>query len=156
MTEVRSRGNRARALVTTAILSAAAMSSLAACGSDGDEGDQIAYCADEDGRVIDEDYCDDDDHDGHGGGFIFIGGFGGHTYHHGDRIPSKYRGSSGGTTRISANDQAARAKVGLPKTGTVKSGTRVAGGIGTGKAGGVGKGSSGKAGGIGKGSSGGG
>jgi hypothetical protein len=131
--------------VATTILPAAAVLALAAgCGSD--EPDQTAYCADEDGKIIDDDYCDDDDGDGHGGGFIFIGGFGGHSYSRGQTIPQQYRSSSGGTTRINAGDAAARAKAGLPKSGAVKSGTRISGGIGTGGGGGAKAGSGAKGG----------
>lgn len=136
---MRTYSNKVKSVLSAGVLSAAALSSLAACGSGGDEGEQTAYCADENGRIIDEDYCDDDDHDGHGGGFIFIGGFGGNHYSAGQTIPQKYRSGPEAATRVRANDSAARAKAGLPKTGTVKSGTAIKGGIGTGS---VGKGGS--------------
>ena len=67
------------------------------------------YCATEDGEVIDEKYCDDDNNNGIGG-FIWIGSFGG-GWGPGYRL-------SGGQ-HFPYNDAAARERAGLPRTGKV-------------------------------------
>ena len=51
--------NRVRSALTTTVLATAATGFLAACGTDEEEQEQVAYCTDEDGRVVDDDYCDD-------------------------------------------------------------------------------------------------
>jgi len=96
-----------RAYLTIAAL-AATSGLTAACGSDDEEGN--VYCADEDGVVVDETYCDDDDGTA-GRYFLWVG------------------------TRFAYNDSAARSKYGLPSTGQVTNGTAVAGGFGSGRSG---------------------
>lgn len=71
------------------------------------------YCATEDGTIIDEKYCDDG-YSGSGGGFIWIGGFGG-GYGPGYRLPANQR--TGPPIRY--NDSAARTQAGLPAKGRV-------------------------------------
>ena len=118
--------NRARRAVQTAALATAASTFLAACatgpGEDDDE-EQVAYCTDENGEIVDDDYCDD----GYSGGglfFLYLGGFR-------SGLPVGSRLPAGGT-RIDPRDSSARQAAGLPGTGKVSGGTRVSGGIGSG------------------------
>jgi|SRR5919107_1369756 hypothetical protein len=124
--------NRVRSALTTTVLATAATGFLAACGADEEE--QVAYCTDEDGRVVDDDYCDDG-YRGPGAGlfFLYLGGF----------RPGLPVGTvlPRGGTRISPTDTAARQRAGLPSTGKVSAGTRVTGGIGSGVGGRSGTGS---------------
>ena len=82
---------------------------VTACGSEQETYTEDVYCATEDGTVIDEKYCDDDDRS-FGGGFIWIGGFGA-----GRGIGSQLSGGQ----RFPYNDTAARQRAGLPATGRV-------------------------------------
>jgi len=115
--------NRVRAALTTTVLTTAATGFMAGCGVGGE--DQVAYCTDEDGKVVDDHYCDDG-YRGPGAGlfFLYLGGFG-RGLPVGTVLPR-------GGTRISPTDTAARANAGLPRTGKVSAGTRVSGGIGSG------------------------
>jgi hypothetical protein len=117
--------NRVRAALTTTVLTTAATGFMAGCGSDGGAGDQVAYCTDKDGKVVDDQYCDDGYH-GPGAGFFFLylGGFR-------SGLPIGSVLPRGGT-RINPTDTAARQRAGLPGTGKVSAGTRVSGGIGSG------------------------
>src|SRR3954454_10029155 len=125
--------NRVRAALTTTVLTTAATGFLAGCGVGGDE-DQVAYCTDQDGKIVDDDYCDDG-YRGPGAGlfFLYLGGF----------RPGLPVGTvlPRGGTRISPTDTAARQRAGLPSTGKVSAGTRVTGGIGSGVGGRSGTGS---------------
>jgi hypothetical protein len=118
--------NRIRAALTTTVLTTAATGFMAGCGAGADEEEQVAYCTDKDGKIVDEDLCDDDRGGGLGGGlfFLYLGGFG-RGLPVGTVLPS-------GGTRINPGDSAARQRAGLPGTGRVSAGTRVAGGIGSG------------------------
>jgi hypothetical protein len=118
--------NRIRAALTTTVLTTAATGFMAGCGVGGGDDEQVAYCTDKDGKIVDEDLCDDDRGGGLGGGlfFLYLGGFG-RGLPVGTVLPS-------GGTRINPGDTAARQRAGLPTTGRVKAGTRVAGGIGSG------------------------
>ncbi len=122
--------NRVRSALTTTVLATAATGFLAGCGTDDDEQDeQVAYCTNEDGEIVDDDFCDD----GYRGGglfFLYLGGF----------RPGLPVGTvlPGGGTRINPTDSAARQRAGLPSTGKVTGGTRVTGGIGSGTGGRVG------------------
>src|SRR5688500_5988550 len=115
--------NRIRAAFTTTVLATAATGFMAGCGADGEEDEQVAYCTDENGEIVDDDYCDD----GYSGGdlfFLYMGGF--RTgLPAGSRLPS-------GATRSGPRGSAARQAAGLPGTGKVTGGTRVSGGIGSG------------------------
>jgi hypothetical protein len=115
--------NRVRSALTTTVLATAATGFLAGCGSE-DEEEQVAYCTNEDGEVVDDDYCDDDYRGGGGLFFLYLGAF----------RPGLPVGSAlpTGGTRVDPRDTAARQRYGLPGTGTVASGTRVTGGIGSG------------------------
>jgi hypothetical protein len=115
--------NRIRAAFTTTVLATAATGFMAGCGADGEEEEQVAYCTDENGEIVDDDYCDD----GYSGGglfFLYLGGFR-------SGLPVGSRLPTGGT-RIDPKDSAARQAAGLAATGKVAAGTRVSGGIGSG------------------------
>ena len=118
--------NRIRAAFTTTVLATAATGFMAGCGAGGeDEEEQVAYCTDENGEIVDEDLCDDD-RVGGGGGlfFLYVGAFG-RGLPVGTVLPS-------GGTRINPTDSAARQRAGLPATGKVSAGQRVSGGIDSG------------------------
>ncbi|GAB3353519.1 hypothetical protein [Modestobacter lapidis] len=141
-----SRGNRVRAAVGTVTLTGAAMGFLAACGAGGANEDVDAervYCVDEQDQVVDDAQCEEAERNGGFIGgvpfFFLVGGFGGNRYSVGQQIPSQY---SGAATRVNPADGAARARTGLPRSGTVSSGTRISGGLGTGGSGRVGTGGS--------------
>jgi hypothetical protein len=125
--------NRVRGALTTTVLATAATGFLAACGTDEDR-EQVAYCTDEDGEIVDDDFCDDG-YRGPGAGlfFLYLGGF----------RPGLPLGTvlPRGGTRIDPRDTAARQRAGLPSTGRVAAGTRVTGGIGSGVGGRAGTGS---------------
>jgi hypothetical protein len=116
--------NRVRAALTTTVLTTAATGFLAGCGVGGEE-EQVAYCTDEDGKIVDDEFCDDG-YNGPGAGFFFLylGGFR-------SGLPVGTVLPRGGT-RISPTDTTARRNAGLPSTGKVSAGTRVSGGIGSG------------------------
>ena len=118
--------NRIRAAFTTTVLATAATGFMAGCGAGGEEEDeQVAYCTDENGEIVDEDLCDDD-RVGGGGGlfFLYLGAF----------RPGLPVGTvlPRGGTQINPTDTAARQRAGLPATGKVSAGQRVSGGIGSG------------------------
>ena len=116
--------NRVRAALTTTVLTTAATGYLAGCSIGGDD-DQVAYCTDENGKIVDDDYCDDDYH-GPGAGlfFLYLGGFR-------SGLPVGTVLPRGGT-RINPTDTAARSRAGLPSTGKVSGGQRISGGLGSG------------------------
>ena len=124
--------NRVRAALTTTVRTTAATGFMAGCGVGGDE-DQVAYCTDEDGKVVDDEFCDDG-YNGPGAGFFFL--------YLGAFRPGLPVGTvlPRGGTRINATDTAARQRAGLPGTGKVSAGTRVSGGIGSGVGGRAGTG----------------
>lgn len=124
--------NRIRAALTTTVLATAATGFMAGCraGEDGGE-EQVAYCTDGDGNIVDDDYCDDS-YNGGGLFFLYVGGFR-------SGLPVGSRLPSGGT-RIDPRDSAARQRAGLPASGKVTGGTRVSGGIGSGVGGRAGTG----------------
>jgi hypothetical protein len=107
------------------VLTTAATGFMAGCGGGGQDEEQVAYCTDENGEIVDEDLCDDD-RGGGGGGlfFLYLGGF----------RPGLPVGTvlPRGGTRIDPRDSAARQRAGLPGTGKVSAGQRVSGGIGSG------------------------
>ena len=116
--------NRVRAALTTTVLATAATGYLAGCSVGGDD-DQVAYCTDEDGKIVDDDYCDDG-YRGPGAGlfFLYLGGFR-------SGLPLGTVLPRGGT-RINPGDTAARSRAGLPSTGKVTGGQRISGGLGSG------------------------
>jgi hypothetical protein len=114
--------NRVRSALTTTVLATAASGFTAGCV---DTQEQTAYCVDENGKTVDDEYCDDDYH-GPGAGFFFLylGGFR-------SGLPLGTVLPRGGT-RIDPRDTTARQRAGLPGSGRVSGGTRVSGGIGSG------------------------
>ena len=118
--------NRVRSALTTTVLATAATGFLAGCGSDEEE-EQVAYCTNEDGEIVDDDYCDDGYRGGGGLFFLYLGAFR-------PGLPVGTVLPSGGT-RINPTDTAARQRYGLPGTGKVTGGQRVTGGIGSGSGG---------------------
>jgi hypothetical protein len=120
--------NRVKSALTTTVLATAASGFLSACGTDDDdEEEQVAYCTNEDGEIVDDDFCDD----GYRGGglfFLYLGAFS-RGLPVGTVLP-------GGGTRIDPRDTTARRNAGLPASGKVTGGTRVSGGIGSGSGGG--------------------
>jgi hypothetical protein len=123
--------NRVRSALTTTVLATAATGFLAGCGSEAEQ-EQVAYCTDEDGEIVDERFCDD----GYRGGglfFLYLGAFR-------TGLPVGTVLPRGGT-RIDPGDTAARQRYGLPAAGAVAAGTRVTGGIGSGVGGTRGSGS---------------
>jgi hypothetical protein len=125
--------NRVRAALTTTVLATAATGFMTGCGVGEDE-EQVAYCTDENGKIVDEDLCDDNRGGGFGGGlfFLYLGGFR-------SGLPVGTVLPRGGT-RINPGDTAARRAAGLPSTGRVSAGTRVSGGLGSGLGGRAGTG----------------
>ncbi|MCU1607237.1 MAG: uncharacterized protein JWP46_3702 [Modestobacter sp.] len=129
------RGNRVRAAVGTVTLTGAAMGFLAACGAGGNDenGAREVYCVDKQDTVVDDAQCQEAErHGGFVGGlpfFFLLGGFGGNHYSAGQRVPAQYTGAA---TRVNPSDSVARSRSGLPRTGTVASGTRISGGLGSG------------------------
>jgi len=114
--------NRVRSALTTTVLATAATGFLAGCSSEDDQ-EQVAYCTNEDGEIVDEDYCDDD-YRGGGLFFLYLGGFR-------TGLPVGTVLPRGGT-RVDPRDTTARQRYGLPAAGAVVAGTRVTGGIGSG------------------------
>ncbi|MGI3779146.1 MAG: hypothetical protein ACRYG2_00065 [Janthinobacterium lividum] len=104
-----SRVPRLSALALSTALAASGI--LSACSSDQPVTEDV-YCADANGKVIDESYCDDG-YRGFGGGFIWIGGFGGGRGL-GYQLPVNQR-----TSMVPYNDPVARQSAGLPRTGRV-------------------------------------
>jgi hypothetical protein len=96
-------------------LAASGVLSTASCSEEPDR--QVVedvYCTDGNGKVLPEDYCDDNDNDGHGGGFIWIGGFGG-GHSPGYQLPLNQRTHD----PIRYNDRTGRERAGLPGRGKV-------------------------------------
>ncbi|MEV8505746.1 hypothetical protein AB0368_13080 [Actinoplanes sp. NPDC051475] len=128
--------SRSVALTSTFLLLAAG--GTAACDNGNDYQDEGFYCADENGVIVDEDYCDDDNNGGGGlGGGFFIWHSSGYRsgYPVGSRLPS-------GGSKFAYNDKAARSSFGLPSSGKIGNGTVKTSVVGKG-----GSGSSGKSGG---------
>ncbi|TWG25596.1 hypothetical protein FHX34_101566 [Actinoplanes teichomyceticus] len=107
--------SRSVSLTSTFLLLAAG--GAAACDNDDDYQNEGFYCADANGVVVDEDYCDDDD-SYHGGAGFFIW----HSTAYRSGYPVGYRLPPGGG-RFAYNDTAARRAYGLPATGRVSNGT---------------------------------
>ncbi|HET6532796.1 MAG TPA: hypothetical protein VFH03_19590 [Actinoplanes sp.] len=130
--------SRSVSLTTTFLLLASG--GVAAC--DGDETqDEAFYCADENGVVVDEDYCDDDRAVG-GVGFLPFFIWHSASYRPGYGVGTKL---PAGGSRFAYNDAAARQRFGLPASGRISNGTVKTSVVGKG-GGGTGK-SSGKSGG---------
>ncbi|WP_433297530.1 hypothetical protein ACQP2F_41255 [Actinoplanes sp. CA-030573] len=90
----------------------------AACDNGNRYHDEGFYCADANGVIVDEDYCDD--HHYYGGGIVpyYIWHSSGYRagYPIGSRLPA-------GGSKFAYNDKASRASFGLPSTGKIGNGT---------------------------------
>ena len=106
------------------MLATAATGFMAGCGVGEDEDEQVAYCTDEDGEIVDDDFCDDDYNGGGGLFFLYLGGF-----RSGLPVGTGSRRAARGSTRATRRRGSGP---GCPATGAVSGGTRVAGGIGSG------------------------
>ena len=129
--------SRSVSLTSTFLLLAAG--GVAACDND-EYVDEGFYCADENGVVVDEDYCDDNHY--YGGGVVpyYIW----HSSAYGRGYPVGYRLPAGGS-KFAYNDRTARSSFGLPATGKIGNGTVKTSVVGKGGSGSK-SGSSGKSG----------
>jgi hypothetical protein len=111
----RRMSSRSVSLSSTFLLLAAG--GAAACDNDRYE-DRGFYCADANGVVVDEDYCDDDNRSGGSALPYFI------WYSSGYRsgYPVGYKLPSGGS-KFAYNDAKARQSFGLPSSGKIGNGT---------------------------------
>jgi hypothetical protein len=94
---------------------------VAACDNGEETRDEGFYCADENGVVVDEDYCDDDNDRGGGVGLVplfFI--WHSSSYRPGYGVGTKL---PPGGSRFAYNDRAARQRFGLPASGRISNGT---------------------------------
>ena len=112
----RRMSSRSVSLTSTFLLLAAG--GTAACDSGSRYHDEGFYCADANGVIVDEDYCDDNR--SYGGGVLpyYIWHSSGYRsgYPIGSRLPS-------GGSRFAYNDRTARSTYGLPATGKIGNGT---------------------------------
>jgi hypothetical protein len=109
--------SRSVSLTSTFLLLAAG--GAAACDRGNRYHDEGFYCADANGVIVDERYCDDDRRSGYsGGGGYYIWHSPGYRsgYPVGSKLPS-------GGSRFAYNDKAARSSFGLPSTGKIGNGT---------------------------------
>jgi hypothetical protein len=107
-----------RSVTLTSSFLMLAAGGVAACDSGNRYHDEGFYCADANGVVVDEDYCDDHHH--YGGGVVpyYIW----HSSSYGRGYPVGYRLPAGGS-RFAYNDRTARSSFGLPTTGKIGNGT---------------------------------
>jgi len=107
-----------RSVTLTSSFLMLAAGGVAACDSGNRYHDEGFYCADANGVVVDEDYCDD--HHYYGGGVVpyYIW----HSSAYGRGYPVGYRLPAGGS-RFAYNDRSARSSFGLPTTGKIGNGT---------------------------------
>lgn len=122
-----------RRVILTATFLGLAAGGLAACDSTDDNyenEDGVFYCTDVEGRVVDEDFCDDSGDAGSSGFFFMYMGSSLHhppagysTYPVGHKLPPN-------TPKFSVTDKAARAKFGLPTSGKINNGTVKTGVVG--------------------------
>ena len=110
----RRMSSRSVSLTSTFLLLAAG--GAAACDSGSKTQSQGFYCADANGVVVDEDYCDDDGRGGGGGFFIWHSS----SYRPGYAVGSKLPAGGG---KFAYNDAAARRSFGLPDSGKITNGT---------------------------------
>ncbi len=121
-------------LTSTFLLLAAG--GAAACDNDDEYRDEGFYCADANGVVVDEDYCDDNDGGGGVGGFFIW-----HSSSYRPGYPVGTRLPAGGS-KFPYNDRAARSSFGLPSSGRITNGTVKTSVVGKGGSGTSGKSSS--------------
>lgn len=111
----RRMASRSVSLTSTFLLLAAG--GAAACDNGNEYRDEGFYCADEDGVIVDEDFCDDDN-DRVGGGGFFI--WHSSSYRPGYRVGQKL---PAGGSKFAYNDRSARQRFGLPSSGRIGNGT---------------------------------
>lgn len=107
--------SRSVSLTSTFLLLAAG--GAAACDSGNKYHDEGFYCADANGVIVDEDYCDDN-RSYHSGGGYYI--WHSPSYRSGYPVGSKL--PTGGS-KFAYNDAASRSKFGLPSSGKIGNGT---------------------------------
>ncbi|MBL7255093.1 hypothetical protein JKJ07_12285 [Actinoplanes sp. LDG1-01] len=115
----RRMSSRSVSLTSTFLLLAAG--GLAACDNDDDYDDAGFYCADANGTVVDEDYCDDDDNNG-GSGLGVLPFFIWYSSGYRSGYPVGYKLPPGGN-KFAYNDTKARQSFGLPASGRIGNGT---------------------------------
>jgi hypothetical protein len=118
-------------LFLAAAVTAFAAAGLAGCSS---EPDQYVYCIDDEGEVVDPDYCEDeeygyDDDDDYGSSYWYY--VASSRYSVGSRVPGDHV-----TSRINPSDSSARTSAGIPSSGKVGGTTIKGGGFGSGSSGG--------------------
>ena len=91
---------------------------VAACDSGNQYHDEGFYCADANGVIVDEDFCDDDRHYSSGivPYYIWHSSGYGRGYAVGSKLPA-------GGSKFAYNDRAARSSYGLPSSGRIGNGT---------------------------------
>ena len=112
----RRMSSRSVSLTSSFLLLAAG--GAAACDSGNRYHDEGFYCADANGVIVDEDYCDNNRHYGAGlvPYYIWHSSGYGRGYAVGSRLPA-------GGSKFAYNDTAARSSYGLPTTGKIGNGT---------------------------------
>jgi hypothetical protein len=108
--------SRSVSLSSTFLLLAAG--GTAACDSSREYHREGFYCADANGVIVDEDFCDDHHHYSSGIVPYYIW----HSSAYGRGYPVGYRLPAGGS-RFAYNDRSARSSFGLPTTGKIGNGT---------------------------------
>jgi hypothetical protein len=135
----RRMSSRSVSLTGTFLLLAAG--GAAACDSGNQYTDEGFYCADANGVIVDEDFCDDHHHYSSGivPYYIWHSSGYGRGYAVGSKLPA-------GGSKFAYNDAAARSSFGLPTTGKIGNGTVKTSVVGKGGSG-TSSGKSGKSGG---------
>jgi hypothetical protein len=116
--EMMNRRMSSRSVSLTSTFLMLAAGGAAACDSGNQYHDEGFYCADQNGVIVDEDFCDDDNY--HGGGVYPYYIWHSPSYRSGYRIGSRL---PAGGSKFAYNDKAARASFGLPSTGRLGNGT---------------------------------
>jgi hypothetical protein len=108
-----------RSVTLTSSFLMLAAGGVAACDNGNDYHDEGFYCADQNGVIVDEDLCDDNNY--HSGG-----GFYPYYIWHSPSYRSGYRVGStlpAGGAKFAYNDKTSRSAFGLPSTGKIGNGT---------------------------------
>jgi hypothetical protein len=108
--------SRSVSLTSTFLMLAAG--GAAACDRGSKYHDEGFYCADEQGRIVDEDYCDDNRYYGAGSHPYYIY----HSPSYRSGLPVGSLLPSGGS-RFAYNDTTSRSSFGLPSSGRIGNGT---------------------------------
>ncbi|MGH3727271.1 MAG: hypothetical protein ACRDTU_00805 [Micromonosporaceae bacterium] len=111
-------------LILAAAVTAFLAAGLAGCSSDED---QYVYCIDDDGEVVDPDYCEDEEYGDEYGSSSYWYYVASSRYSVGSRVPSDHVSS-----RVSPSDSSGRASAGIPSSGKVGGTTIRGGGFGSG------------------------